>query len=135
MNYESNFFSIYKSFSLGPLAASIAAALRKQAQHQGWSLEGRQLTFALFSQLLSDGQKARIARKIIITERAPIMMEKPAFPMILSSMELEDFVNHESWLLFDRICPNYDWVKEPPPWDHHPEFQRTLEIVVYMSDK
>ena len=76
--------------------------LRKLANHT-WYLTGRNVVFAFFSRRVDDLTKQRMADAMKRPEnhRQEIPPGKPSLPSITPESKLEDFVNSESWLLFE----------------------------------
>ena len=69
-----------------------------------WYLCGPVVLFALFSSLVSDEKKQKIARKLILSLEKPTVIKfgKPKFPeKVGMDTVVSDLVTAESWRVFD----------------------------------
>ena len=71
-----------------------------------WYLTGRNVFYALFSDLVDDVSKRKIADAMIMPENAAceVPTGKPNLPKISPESNLEDFVDSETWNL-SRVIP------------------------------
>ena len=81
---------------------SLSAALTRKLDRHTWYLSGRHVVFALFSDKVEDATKRKMADAMKRPENAgqEIPPGKPDLPEINANSNLEDYINHESWLLF-----------------------------------
>jgi hypothetical protein len=102
---------------------------------QSWAHQGRHVPQALFSSLLSNDERARLASRILATPRIEIKPGKPAFPSYDSPINsLADFVTSESWVLFDLIGGDVGWMLEDPSkWDQNEDFLTMRKKVHHFS--
>ena len=70
-----------------------------------WYLSGRHVTMALCSNKVDNQTKRQIADALLKPENkaSPIPPGKPELPSLGEGMKLFNYVNHESWLLFQVI--------------------------------
>ena len=90
---------------------SLSAVLIRKLDRHTWYLSGRQVIFALFSDLVDSDTKRKMAEAMLKPEnaRCPIPPGKPDLPEIQASSNLEDYINSESWLLFEVIPKKNNW--------------------------
>ena len=80
---------------------SLSAKLLPILGRHTWYLTGRNVVFSLFSNLVNNSTKLKMAKKMLLPENAPceIPLGKPTLPSIFSQ-NLEDYVDCESWYIF-----------------------------------
>ena len=96
-------------------------ALVVLARH-GWYLMEQTVPFALFSTKVDRDTKSHMAAKIL-TYNPPDKFEigKPKFPEIKPGTKLADLVGSYSYLLFNILGAEYDWLKkDPKDWEEDP---------------
>ena len=118
--------------------AGIAENLRDKFDRHRWSLIPRHIPFALFSDLLSNDQKATVAARLLAvrgssTTPVAVPLGKPEFPKVKVGDALADFVKEESWLLLDQTAADVSWLSKPPPWDGDPDHDHVRDIVRSIS--
>lgn len=93
----------------------LAAACLGKLNNHTWYLSGRHVSLALFSRSLDKDDKVKIAKAMLKkeNERCQIPMGKPTLPKISDENELADFVDHETWLIFQvrlrtSSCHSFD---------------------------
>ena len=75
-------------------------ALRKIDLHTEY-LSGRSVILALASEKVNDETKSAMAQALLASDRTvTIEKGKPFMPRVYDESKIEDFVNHESWLIF-----------------------------------
>ena len=81
---------------------ALAATLLRTLDRHTWYLSGRHVVFALFSRLVDDETKRKIAEALLLPENEPceVPLGKPDLPPIFPESTLESFVTAESWFLF-----------------------------------
>lgn len=108
-----------------------AAALRVLERHT-WYLSGRHVPFALFSHLVDDDTKGRIAGALLKPENAACKIPpgKPTLPSIEPDVGIEDFVTPESWLLFQSVQIEPTFLKlTPDKWAEDSTYVKLKGIV------
>ena len=108
---------------------AIAAALTKKFPLQCTAIEARQVTLALFSDLVVDDEKAAMAARIVATEKPPfepVPCPKPD----LNGTRLRDYVGPQSWHLFRLIDLGHEWLStDPSTWNTHPQYVAIKAVV------
>ena len=126
-------YYIHSGFS--KIHPGIAKALLDKMELQRWSLSDRHIPLALFSSFVDIDEKSHIAVRLNVVRPAgqpatPVSLGRPAFPEILDGMSLADFVDSESWLLFDLIKVDNGWLRRSPPWDGDEGYEAVKAIVL-----
>ena len=107
----------------------ISAALTRKFPLQCTALEERQVSLALFSDLVDNDEKAAMAARILGSEKpafAPIPSPKPD----LNGKRLRDFVGEQSWFLFRLVDFGNDWLStDPATWGTHPQYVSMKTVV------
>ena len=92
-------------------------------------LQDRQMSLPLFSDLVDNDVKARLAARLHGTERPPLEVVLPT-PPDLSGRCLSDFVGPQTWYLFDLIEGGSDWLfLDPAMWNDNPQYIAMKEVV------
>ena len=80
----------------------LAAKLLRIFDWHTWYVNARNVIYALFSGMVDDSTKGKIAAAMLLPDNAPCDLPpgKPALPPITPETNLEDVVDCESWNLF-----------------------------------
>ena len=111
---------------------ALSAALLRALDRHTWYLSGRSIVLALFSKLVDDASKGRIASALLKPENEPgdVPPGKPGLPPITPDSVLEDFVNSESWLLFQMVKVQPTFLGLPvDQWENDTSFLQLRNIV------
>ena len=81
---------------------SLAQSTLRKLENHTWYLNGRLVVFSLFSHLVDDLTKKKIADAMLLpeNEECEVPIGKPDRPPITPESDLASFVTPESWLLF-----------------------------------
>ena len=120
-------FHKLKKFS--KIDVDIANAATSVLNRHTWYLLEETVPMALFSSKLSNDEKSQLASKILTFEREKLdlkdwKLEKPNLQLdITSSTTLADLVGRKSFLLWDSLGLDHQWLKrEPSTWLGEPDF-------------
>lgn len=124
-------------FQTWPGAGDLAEEVKKSVLRHLWYLTEPMITLALFDMKLSNDVRGRIARKLNDTRRpANFPPGKPSFPTNRlrqsrnGEVKLEALVGPKSWLLFDLLGANDDWLAlNPDEWDADLDYTGMSAIV------
>ena len=92
---------------------ALSACMLRTLDRHTWYLNRRNLSLSLFSRLVPDETKRKIADAILSPENEPcdIPLGKPDLPPISPDSFLEDFVTSETWFLFQvRLLPMFSFL-------------------------
>ena len=80
----------------------LAAKLLRILDRHTWYVNARNVVYALFSRMVDDSTKVKIAEAMLLPDNAPCDLPpgNPALPLITPDTNLEDVVDCESWNLF-----------------------------------
>ena len=93
-------------------------------------LIGRLVIFSLFSDKVAQNIKIEMAEKLKNVPREEILMGKPELPRVYLDSNLFDFVNEESWLLFDLLDIQPEFLMRPyHQWSNDLSYQTIQNIV------
>jgi hypothetical protein len=117
----------------GPVAVE---ALEVLSRH-GWYTTQQTVILSLFSNLVSNDQKARMAAHILsFSPPGQYKLGKPVFQELAVNTQLHDLCGPDSYMLFYLLGTEYDWLREDPMgWEHSKdyremeEFARTVKVV------
>ena len=87
--------------------------------------------FSLFSDLINDDVKSRMASKLLTLERdSTVHYGKPVFPSVTVDTQLWDLITSESWQFFDIVQVSPDWLTLPPnEWESSEDYRKAKEFV------
>ena len=100
------------------------------ARH-GWYLMEQTVPFALFSNKVDRDTKSHMAAKIL-TYNPPEKFDigKPKFPEIKPGTKLADLVGSYSYLMFNILGADYNWLnKDPKEWQEDPNYKKVEQFV------
>ena len=91
--------------------------------------------FALFDKKLESEVKERMAAALLQMRRpARFRPGKPAFPVLTQNRQLHELLGSRSWLLFDLLHCEGDWLYLPPDqWVENPEYIYMSSIVTNIA--
>ena len=94
------------------------------------------MPFAFWSSLVTEDEKSRMASRMLAVRPSfggpppPVPLGRPPFPDIIEGGSLADYIEPESWLLFDLLEADVDWLTQPPTaWDGNPGFDAIRDVV------
>ena len=100
---------LFKNLSTWGIAPEqTRAAQRKLDLHTDY-LNGRNVVFALASDIVDSAQKEDMAKALLEKQKPEIECGRPIAPRVYDDSELSDFIDEESWLIFTScgIEPNF----------------------------
>ena len=82
--------------------ATLSSAVLRTLDRHTWYLTGRMISFSLCSKMVPDKDKRKIADAMLRPANEPCEVPhgKPDLPQIEPESSLEDFVNSETWFIF-----------------------------------
>ena len=111
----------------------IADAVIKVFNRHTWYLTEELVSFALSSKRISDESKRDLADKMLLFERpGEYRPGKPSLPKVTEESELVDFIGSNSWLVFDILGLQGDWLVKPvTEWEESPDY---LTLKTYIEN-
>ena len=104
-------------------------ALEKLKRH-GWYLDEPMVPLALFSELLTPGEKDKLAKKMVSVKDRDLEVRPPVFPEVGPGTEVFDLVGERSFTMFSLLHLAYDWLELPPEkWEEDADFLVAKEFV------
>ena len=102
-----------------------------------WYLTEELIVLSLFDRDLDFNCRSDIATALLSYAKPPFMLPgKPIFPdenLLSTNPNLRDFIGPRSWLLFDLLQPDPQWLYSPAEeWELDEEFQIIDKIVMDM---
>ena len=111
----------------------IADAVIKVFNRHTWYLTEELVAFAFCSKRISDESKRDLADKMLLFERpGEYRPGKPSLPKVTEESELVDFIGSNSWLVFDILGLQGDWLVKPvTEWEESPDY---LTLKTYIEN-
>jgi hypothetical protein len=96
-----------------------------------WYLTEEIAPLALFSNLVTEGEKKQIARELIrMKDDSPLTLGVPIFPQVTDTTKLPSLIGKQSWLLFQLLGINTDWLSlSPSQWISDGMYQKAATVV------
>ena len=111
----------------------LATAASKVLGRHGWYLMEQTVSFALWSDKLDNDEKSRLAAKLLTfqqTKPTKYKLGKPTFPRILPTNSLEDLLGPNSFMLWDILGLDYQWLeKSRDKWEEDGAYREAREFV------
>ena len=106
------------------------SALDTLSRHR-WYLAEHVVPFALFSDNVTEEEKAKIAEKLLTLERDTVpSLGHPIFPEVTEVSELWDFVTSKTWQFFDIVKSDPSWLtKRVSEWDFDEDYNQVKNFV------
>ncbi len=106
------------------------SALETLSRHR-WYLAEHVVPFALFSDNVTDEEKAKIAEKLLALERDSVpSLGLPEFPEVTESTELCDLVTPKTWQFFDIVKSDPSWLtKRVGDWEFDEDYNEVKFFV------
>ena len=96
---------------------------------QSTVLEDRQVSLALFSDLVDTDEKSRMASHLLAQDKPELEPIPPQMPD-LTQTRLHEFIGPQSWYLFQLIGHGIDWLKDDPStWEDDAQYAATKAVV------
>ena len=115
----------------------VAEKALKYFMNHLWYLTEELVVFGLFSNRLSEVEKAMMAQKLLSQKKpTKYALKKPTFPKLCpTSTSLVSLIGPTSWALFDEILKvDSSWLKEvPSEWDKNSGFCEARDFVRYLK--
>ena len=111
----------------GPLATESLEVLSRH----GWYTTQQTVIFSLFTNRVTEDEKARIAARILTFEQPDqFKLGKPVFQELTVNTELQDLCGPYSYMLFTILGLNSDWLrKDPKEWSQSDDYKEMEEYV------
>ena len=106
------------------------SALDTLSRHR-WYLAEHVIPFALFSDNVTEEEKAKMAEKLLSLEKDTVpSLGLPEFPEVTESSELCDFVTSKSWQFFDIVNSDPTWLtKRVSEWKFDEDYNQVKYFV------
>ena len=106
------------------------SALETLGRHK-WYLTEHVVPFALFSDNVSEEEKAQMSEKLLSLPRDEVpSLGHPDFPVVTEDTELCDLVTPKSWQFFDILKSDPKWLSESvSSWDSDPDYMKVKAFV------
>ena len=105
------------------------AAIRKLDLHTDY-LNGQNVALSFASRSLDDNTKAKMAKKLLSLSKPTFIRGKPIAPIVYEDSHLTDFINDESWLIFELCQMNPLFLSLPVvEWNGNASFEKFCTIV------
>ena len=82
----------------------IAIACIKKLDRHTWYIMAHHIVFSFWSKMVEEETKEEMAKSLLSFSKVDVACGKPDVPRIYEDSTLADFVNAESWLLFQVLC-------------------------------
>ena len=125
--------SYQQCFPLHSLQHKLITAARESVLRHLWYLTEENVIFALFDTILTAQERKEMADTLIgIPKPVDFETGKPRFPIERMGYDqhLKSFIGERSWLFFDKLYANGEWLREPvDDWDSDDEYVRMRDIL------
>ena len=105
------------------------AASRKLDLHTEY-VNGRNVVLAFASDKISDVEKQQLAARLLETPEIELECGKPGNPYVYEDSELTEFINEDSWLIFQLCSIERSFLSLPvSDWPRTESFQAFFSVV------
>ncbi|KAK6190395.1 hypothetical protein SNE40_002275 [Patella caerulea] len=109
----------------------VAESVVEKLKRHTWYLSEELAVLTLFSDSSSSTDKLQVAQKLSTTDHpTEFIIGKPQLPTVAADSAISDFIDPNSWMLFDVMHFDNSWMSEnPSTWKENPSYLAAQNIL------